>query len=368
MSDNTSLSPDSPELPHGGAAPEPSCQPHASPPPAPAPVQPAPDGQTEPNASTGGGWRRYLPLRDGNFTATAIIAPVVVSVTGLGIAGGFSWISDQFKEDKPPLYVSGSRSPRVAVSTKPGVQPSGSVSSSAPVSPSPVPGAPSSSATGRRADQSEAEAQGIQYLRNGYLCPWEAWVVNKPPNDFSNIPVLEDGSPDPELINDDTAGDPASTHLSIDVQPVDNRPLQVKELRIKILERKPAPTADEATLVGLQNGQCGGGPVELRAYADLDGGADFATVSFEGEEALPQELIGGRTLNIDLTVETRTCDCVWIPEIVWSKDGEVKTTDFRIDGKNFHTIATIGLERRAWQQDLNTLEWSETVFDESILD
>ncbi|MEV5886719.1 hypothetical protein AB0L74_29215 [Streptomyces sp. NPDC052020] len=307
-------------------------------------------------------------MRDGNFTATAIIAPVVVSVIGLGIAGGFSWISDQFKEEKPPLYVSGSRSPRFAVSTKPGVQPSTSISSPAPVSPPPAHGIPSSSVTGRQADQSEAEAQGIQSLRNGYLCPWEAWVVNKPPSEFSNIPVLKDGNPDPEIINDDTAGDPTSTHLSIDIQPVDNRPLQVKELKIKILERKPAPTADEATLVGLQNGQCGGGPVELRAYADLDGGADFATVRFKGKEALPQELVGGRTLNIDLTVETRTCDCVWIPEIVWSKDGEVKTTEFRVNGKNFRTIASIGLERRAWQQDLNTLEWSETVFDESILD
>jgi hypothetical protein len=148
------------------------------------------------------------------------------------------------------------------------MQPSASVSSSIPISP---PGGPSSTATAMRADQSEAEAEGIQYLRNGYLCPWEAWVVNRPPGEFGNAPVLEDGSPNPEFINDDTAGDPGSTHLSIDIQPVDDRPLQVKELRIRILERKPAPTVREATLVGLQNGQCGGGPVELHAYADLDG-------------------------------------------------------------------------------------------------
>jgi hypothetical protein len=91
-------------------------------------------------------------------------------------------------------------------------------------------------------------------------------------------------------------------------------------------------------------------------------------VHFSGEENLPQELTGGRALSIDLTVRTKTCDCVWIPEIVWYKDGEVKSAEFRIDGKEFRTIAAVGLERRAWRQDLNTLEWSKTVFDESILE
>ncbi|WP_405957247.1 hypothetical protein [Streptomyces phaeochromogenes] len=310
-------------------------------------------------------------MKDGNFTATAIIAPVVVTAIGLGIAGGFSWIGDQFKEDKPPLYVSGSRSPRIVVSTKPGAHPSDSISPSVPADASLAPGASSSSsAVGGEAEQSEAEDQGISYLpaTDAYLCPWQAWVVNRPPSDFDEIPVLEDGSPDPELINGDTAGDPANTHLAIYIQSADSRPLQVKELRIKILERKSAPAAGEATLVGLHNGQCGGGPSVLSAYADLDGGADFATVRFDHGGALPQELVGGRSLSINLTVETRTCDCVWVPEIVWAKDGEVKTTEFRIDGKDFRTIATIGLERRAWRQDLNTLEWSETVFDESILE
>lgn len=323
------------------------------------PDPPEPSGTTDPPSTSDPppGRRHYFPWRDRSFIATAIIAPVVVSLIGIGLTGGFSWIGDQFKENKPPVYVSGSRSPRVGVSTKPPeVQPSGSVWTTPPQG--------HSSASG----QSEAEAQGIRYSRSAYQCPWEAWVVTKPSNDFIELPVLEDGTPDPELINNKTTGDPGATHLSIDVQPVDNRPLQVKELRIKVLERKPAPGADRATLVGLQNGQCGGGPAELMAYADLDGGANFATVSFAGGGTLPQELVGGRTLNFELTVETRTCDCVWVPEIVWSKDGETKTTEFRIDGKDFRTISTTGLERRAWKQDLNTHKWSKTVFDESILD
>ncbi|MFD9192338.1 hypothetical protein ACFWCA_29430 [Streptomyces phaeochromogenes] len=323
------------------------------------PDPPEPSSTTDPPGASGlpPSGRHHFPWRDRSFIATAIIAPLVVSLIGIGLTGGFSWIGDQFKEAKPPVYVSGSRSPRVGVSTKPPeMQPSGSVWTTP------------SQATPSASGQSEGEAQGIRYARSAYLCPWEAWVVTKPPDAFLELPVLEDGTPDPGLINDKTTGDPGATHLSIDIQPVDNRPLQVKELRIKVLERKAAPGADRATLVGLQNGQCGGGPEVLMAHADLDGSANFATVSFMGGNTLPQELVGGRALNFELTVDTRACDCVWVPEIVWSKDGETKTTEFRIDGKDFRTISTIGLERRAWKQDLNTHKWSKTVFDESILD
>ncbi|WP_416972705.1 hypothetical protein [Streptomyces sp. 4F14] len=235
------------------------------------------------------------------------------------------------------MYVSGSRSPRVAESP-------------------------------RAADQPEAEAQGIQYLSSAYLCPWQAWVVTRPPGDFGAVPVLGDGSPDPAFISEDTAGDPSSTHVVIDVQPVDDRPLQIKELRIKVLSRNPAPAPGQATLVGLKGQGCGDGPIPLVARADLDGGADFATVTLTGSVKLPQELFDGRALSIDLAVGTRTCDCVWVPEIVWSKDGKTRTTEFRINGKDFRTIPAEGLERRAWALDGDTREWSETEFDESILD
>ncbi|MFE7216521.1 hypothetical protein ACFU93_43165 [Streptomyces sp. NPDC057611] len=69
----------------------------------------------------------------------------------------------------------------------------------------------------------------------------------------------------------------------------------------------------------------------MKAAADLDGNADFATVRYSGGPSLPQEITGGRTLSIALTV------------------------------------ATDGLPRPAWKQDLNTRQWSVTVFDESIL-
>ncbi|MGX2994942.1 hypothetical protein JNUCC64_11685 [Streptomyces sp. JNUCC 64] len=324
----------------------------------------APDREPPPDSGTGTGGRdgrgRYLPLRDRDFTSTYIVAPVVVLVLGIGIVAAFSWIGERFDDEKPPLYVSGSHSPRNAVTTRPGTpQPSASRETPA------APDAPSRSASAERVDQSEAAEEGVQQFRGVYLCPWAAWVVARPPEDFSGAPGLEDGSPDPEVINADTAGDPGVTHFVIDVQPVDDRPVQIKGLRIKVLERNPAPAADEATLVGLQTGGCGA-PEKADARADLDGGADFATVRFEGE-GLPRELTGGKSLSIGVTVETRTCDCRWVPEIVWAKDGEVKETEFRIDGEDFRTIATDGLPRRAWKQDLNTRVWTGTAFDESVL-
>ncbi|MFF4105262.1 hypothetical protein [Streptomyces sp. NPDC001903] len=306
-------------------------------------------------------WRRFLPLGDGNFTATYIVAPVLVAAIGLGIAAGFGWIGDLFEEEKPPLYVSGTRSPLAAVTTAPA--PQSSAVSSPPATVTPAAGAPSPVPS---AGQAEAEKQGISYQQE-YLCPWKAWVVNKPPSAFGSLPVGKDNQPDPALINEHTAADPGITHLVIDVQPADSRPMLVKELRIKILKRSPAPAAATATLVGLQSGQCGEGPATLEAAADLDGTADFATVRVTEGSSLPQELADGRTLHIDLRVRTRACDCVWVPEIVWGQDGKVHSTEFRIDGKDFHTAATTGLQRRAWVMDLNTMAWSERPFDESIL-
>ncbi|MFD5509974.1 hypothetical protein ACFWIB_19635 [Streptomyces sp. NPDC127051] len=347
---------------------EPSESPEPPEPPEPSGGAPeSPDRQADPPAPAqvsgdGAPWRRFLPLGDGNFTATYIVAPVLVAAIGLGIAAGFGWIGDLFKDEKPPLYVSGTRSPLAAVTTVPATQPT--VASSPPAAaaaaPSPTPSAVPS------AGQPEAEKQGITYQQE-YLCPWQAWVVNKPPSAFGTLPVGKDNQPDPALINERTAADPGITHLVIDVQPVDSRPMLVKELRVKILKRSPAPAAATATLVGLQNGQCGEGPATLEAAADLDGTADFATVRVTKGDSLPQELVGGRTLHIDLRVRTRACDCVWVPEIVWGQDGEVHRTEFRIDGKDFHTAATTGLQRRAWTMDLNTMAWSETTFDESIL-
>ncbi|MFF0216641.1 hypothetical protein [Streptomyces vinaceus] len=300
-------------------------------------------------------------MGDGNFTATYIIAPVLVAAIGLAIAAGFGWIGDLFKDEKPPLYVSGTRSPLAAVTTVPVTPPS--EAPSPPATATPAAGAPSPVPS---AGQAEAEKQGIQYQQE-YLCPWRAWVVDKPPSAFASLPVGKDNQPDPALINEHTTADPGVTHLVIDVQPADSRPMLVKELHVKILKRSPAPAAATSTLVGLQSGDCGEGPASLEAAADLDGTADFATVRVTEGDPLPQELVGGRTLHIDLRVRTRACDCVWVPEIVWGQDGEVHTTEFRIDGKDFHTAATTGLQRRAWKMNPDTMAWSQATFDESIL-
>ncbi|MFB7108508.1 hypothetical protein [Streptomyces sp. NPDC056291] len=211
--------------------------------------------------------------------------------------------------------MTGSRSPGAAVSKRPTPPAPATPSEDSPTpaapaaSPSEPASPPPSPAEGRPADQPEAGEQGINSLRDSYTCPWQAHVVNRPSGAFTGPPAPADGSPDPAVI-DDTAGVPGN---------------------------------------------------------DLDGNADFATVRYSGGPSLPQEITGGRTLSIALTVSTRSADCVWVPELVRAKDGEVRTTEFRIGGRDFHTVATDGLPWPPWKQDLNTRQWSVTVFDESIL-
>ncbi|MFD4973033.1 hypothetical protein [Streptomyces sp. NPDC058424] len=207
--------------------------------------------------------------------------------------------------------MTGSRSPRAAVSERPTppAPATPSEDSPTPVAPAASPSEPASPppspAEGRPVDQSEAGEQGINSLRDPYTCPWQAHVVNRPSGAFTGPPAPADGSPDPAVI-DDTAGDPGNTHLVIDVQPPDTRPPLIKELRIKVLRRAPAPSPDRATLVGLDSGECGTSPTTVKAAADLDGNADFATVRYSGGPSLPQEITGGRTLSIALTVSTRS--------------------------------------------------------------
>ncbi|MEU5582986.1 hypothetical protein ABZ791_35925 [Streptomyces huasconensis] len=297
-----------------------------------------------------------------------MLVTLLGTLVTLGVTGGFGWIGDQISDDKPPIHVSGSRQPRAAVSAKP--SPPGE--SPTPLPSQPAPGTPATGAPGaspeENSDQTAAEQQGIHSRPNAYICPWNAWVVNKPLQAFGSVPVDTKGDPDPRLISAKTAGDPDKTHLTIDIQSADARPLVIKKLRINVIKRRPAPHADAATLVGLKQGGCGGEQAEVKAHADLDGGASFASVELSAQTPLPQELLDGRTLTIDLTVETRTCDCTWVPEITWVKDGTAHRTEFRIRGDALRTIPSAGLQRLAWEQDPNTQKWSVTSFDETILD
>ncbi|MGW4817425.1 hypothetical protein ACWEP4_00225 [Streptomyces sp. NPDC004227] len=172
-----------------------------TPPPAPEPDPPG--GSPSVPSGRVARWRRYLPLDDGNFTATAIIAPVVVAVVVLAVTNGFGSIGDPFKDDKPDLYVTGSRSPRAAVSERPTppAPATPSEDSPAPAAPAASPSEPASPppfpAEGRPVDQSKAGEQGINSLRDSYTCPWQAHVANRPSGAFTGPPRRRTAPPTP---------------------------------------------------------------------------------------------------------------------------------------------------------------------------
>ncbi|MEU7103979.1 hypothetical protein ACFQ2B_34640 [Streptomyces stramineus] len=280
--------------------------------------------------------------------ATTVIAPVVVAAAaaaiGLAITGGFSWVTGEVKGEEPPLYVSGSRAPRTVESpaAAPSVNPPAAGEARAGSSP-----APTGSHT--PADQEGARSEGVNVGRHMYQCPWNVWVVKTPPGELVNPPV-KGREVDSSLVSSRNAGDPDKTLLTLTLQPQGSRPLVVKEIRIRVVKRHPVPPPGQATVLGLLTAGCGGGLATVRAHADLDGGGQYArVVTTGGTASIPWEITGGRTLEVDLTVSTRGCDCSWVPEIVWAKDGEVHTTQWLDDGLPFRTIPSAGYRRTAWK-------------------
>ncbi|MBB5119381.1 hypothetical protein AF335_20800 [Streptomyces eurocidicus] len=285
--------------------------------------------------------------------ATVVIGPVVVAVagavTGLAVTGGFSWVADAVKGDDgpPPVYVSGERSPRA-------------VESKAPA-----------------ASEDLARGKGLDLQRPLYLCPWDARVVKTPPGKLVAPPV-RGRALDSSRVSSRNAGDPDRTTITLYIQPEGNRPLVVREIRIKVVARAPVPAQGEATVLGLQTAGCGGAEETVTARADLDGGGPYARVVPTGKTAFPLEITGGRTLAVDLTVATKHCDCTWVPEIVWAKDGEAHTTPWLDKGDlPFRTIPSAGYRRVAWKllyandiadPGLTEDKWVPVPFDERILE
>ncbi|MEV8553824.1 hypothetical protein AB0L04_28935 [Streptomyces glaucescens] len=305
--------------------------------------------------------------------ATTVIAPIVVAVVagavGLGVTGGFSWLAEKFEGEKQPIHVSGTRSPRVIQS--PTAAPStpageaGSGSSATPATPSP---------SNDPVDQDAALGEGLNVGRSAYECPWDVWVVKTPPSELVDPPV-SGREVNRSLVSYRNAGDPDRTVLSMLIQPEDDRPLVIKEVRVKVIERKQPPGMDEATVLGLLTAGCGGGVDQVRAHADLDGGGQYARVVLtSGTATLPWEITDGRMLEVQLTVSTRRCDCTWVPEIIWAKDGKVHTTQWLQEGAPFRTIPSAGYQRIAWelkyegQPGIEEDTWQPLPFDERLLD
>ncbi|MCD9195103.1 hypothetical protein [Streptomyces albireticuli] len=316
--------------------------------------------------------------------STVVIGPIVVAVVGavigLAVTGGFSWVVDAVKgeDGPPPIYVSGSRSPRTVESRgpDPGTTASGTAAPGT-AGPSASGAAMSGPTAAPSADEEHARSKGLDVQRPLYLCPWDARVVRTPPAELVEPPV-RDRELDTSRVSSRNAGDPDRTTLTLHIQPEGSRPLVIREVRIKVIAREPVPAAGEATVLGLQAAGCGGEEETVTARADLDGGGRYARVVPTGELSFPVEITGGRTLAVDLTVATRRCDCSWVPEIVWAKDGEVRTTPwFDKGGLPFRTIPSAGYRRVAWKllyandvgnPGLTEDKWVPVPFDERILD
>lgn len=281
--------------------------------------------------------------------ATTVVAPIVVAVIagalGLGVTGGFSWLAEKLAGEERPVHVSGTRLPRTVQS--PEATPSGWVAKDAGGgSPSPS-AAPSPSSNS--VDQDAARSEGLSAGRGMYECPWDAWVVKTPPSELVDPPV-SGREVNRSLVSYRNAGDPDRTVLYLSIQPAGDRPLVVKEVRVKVIKRNPLPRTGEATVLGLLTAGCGGAVDEVEAHADLDGGGQYARAVLTGGTAsLPWEITGGRTLDVKLTVSTQQCDCTWVPEITWVKDGEVHTTQWLEGDVPFRTIPSAGYRRSAWE-------------------
>lgn len=229
----------------------------------PEPTRPIAQPTVQPGTQRG---RSYFPLRDHSFMATTVIAPIVVAAVaaavGLGFTGGFSWVADMVKGEDPPIYVSGSRSPRTVESPRaspsPGnvsaVEGPGTGTSSASVAPS---------TSTDSVSPETAQAEGLNATRTqAYLCPWDVWVVKTRPSALVDPPV-SGREVDSALVSYQSAGDPDETALYLSIQPQGSRPLVVKEVRIKVVERNPVPAPDEATVLGLLTAGCGGDPASV---------------------------------------------------------------------------------------------------------
>ncbi|MGW0314057.1 hypothetical protein [Streptomyces flavidovirens] len=198
--------------------------------------------------------------------------------------------------------------------------------------------------------------------------------MKTPPNELVDPPV-SGREVNRSLVSYRNAGDPDRTVLHLSIQPEGDRPLVVKQVRIKVIKRDPPPSTGEATVLGLLTAGCGGGVDEVQAHADLDGGGQYARAVLTGGTAtLPWEITDGRTLEVKLTVSTKQCDCTWVPEIIWAKDGKVHTTQWLAEGVPFRTIPSASYQRSAWElkyegePGFKEDTWQPVPFDERLLD
>ncbi|WP_151484361.1 hypothetical protein [Streptomyces albicerus] len=284
------------------------------------------------------------------FTSTNLVVPLVLLLLGTvfqsAITDGYDRAKSLFKDEEPPLYVSPSREPRTLDSPEPSASTLDPVQSGKEA-PSPGPSATGAATVAGDGGNRQPAAREPDIAQGRYAdgCPWDFWVVRTPPSELT-VPPVVNGSP---RLSYKDAADPDETRLRLSIQPRDSRPLVVEKVWIKIVDRKPVPGARQASLVALRGCPAHIPPLEVKGQASLDGGGDSVPVQTTGSQVFPQELRGAQTFHVALTVETRTCDCTWVPVVEWTLNGQTRQTPVRSDGAEFRTIPSQGYWRYTWK-------------------
>ncbi|MEV7971468.1 hypothetical protein AB0O34_36585 [Sphaerisporangium sp. NPDC088356] len=269
-----------------------------------------------------------------------IAFPVIVAVLVTWIQGGFSWVADR---------LSGGPAIRVEVQK------------------------PARQASADPKAQERAEASGVQVLQNFPLCPWTVWTVLRSPEALGEPPATEIGAEPEEWKRNRYTGDANYTRVVLMVSPSEGKTVRIEKVSLRILRRAPAPRTGEASVVALNNGQCGGEPETVTAHAVLDGDLPLVPVvpDKNSKEKFPQ-VVGEGGLDIDIIAATAECDCTWVPEITWSMDGETRTTQYFHHGIPYRTIPAKKYHRFAWKLKgkgaAGLYGWRPVRFDESLLE
>jgi hypothetical protein len=271
---------------------------------------------------------------------TAVVFPVLVTVVAAGVIGGFSRLGAWFRPPAKPA-ITATQPPRFA--------------SAGPH------------------EQALAKQAGIDIFWDG-ICPWDVQTLLAPPSRVP-APLPDDGSLSiSQKYESIEMGDANYTRVILFVKPPDGHSVRVNGVHIRVIQRRPAPGPQAATVVALAGaGGCGAGPDTVSAHALLDSGAnDIVVTPDRGSDGFPQ-LAQPNGISIKLVIGSATCDCTWVPVVFWNVDSGAETqTAVRMNGADLRTIPTAGLWRLAWRQDWTQLSarlhgWTRVPFQDELL-
>ncbi|WP_049578262.1 helix-turn-helix domain-containing protein [Streptomyces sp. SBT349] len=184
------------------------------------------------------------------------------------------------------------------------------------------------------------------------------YLVDRPVGEIPPPPIAQDAEPWAERL-DAVHGD--STIVEATVRPDDAAgPVVIEALHIRVDERR-APLDWPAFDMSLG---CGGALTPASFTVDLDAERPVARPSdgFDGDTGtelkppgLPFAPTATEPLALRVSASTRTCDCSWYIELVWSGGGERGTLRVDDDGRPFRTSGNG--EETAYQFAFETETW-----------